>query len=113
MWLTGVRNKITIFKHSSQYSKMKITEETVKHIAKIARIGLSAKEVKKFQKDLTDILEAFKMLDQAPTAEPSFQPIPMENVQRQDIPEHCLPHEIAMKNTKHKEKGFFKGPKAT
>ena len=91
---------------------MKITEETVKHVAHLAKIELSAKEVKKFQKDLTDILAAFKTLDEAPTAEPSFQPLPMENVQRQDIPEHCLPHETALKNTKHKEKGFFKGPKA-
>ncbi|KHO48186.1 MAG: aspartyl-tRNA(Asn)/glutamyl-tRNA (Gln) amidotransferase subunit C [archaeon GW2011_AR5] len=90
----------------------KITEETVKHVAAVARINLTASEVKRFQKELTEILAAFKTLDEAPAAEPSFQPIPMENVMREDIIEEPLPREVAMKNTKHKEKGFFKGPKA-
>lgn len=90
----------------------KMTEETVEHVAAIARLKLTASEVKKFQKDLTEILAAFKTLDEAPAAEPSFQPIAMENVMREDIIEESLPREIAMKNTKHKEKGFFKGPKA-
>jgi len=90
----------------------KITEETVKHVAAVARINLTASEVKRFQKELTEILAAFKTLDEAPAAEPSFQPIPMENVMREDIIDEPLPREVAMKNTKHKEKGFFKGPKA-
>ena len=90
----------------------KITEETVKHVAAVARINLTASEVKRFQKELTEILAAFKTLDEAPAAEPSFQPIPMENIMREDIIEEPLPREGAMKNTKHKEKGFFKGPKA-
>ena len=90
----------------------KITEETVKHVAAVARINLTASEVKRFQKELTEILAAFKTLDEAPAADPSFQPIPMENVMREDIIEEPLPREVAMKNTKHKEKGFFKGPKA-
>ena len=91
----------------------KITEETVKHVAQLARLELTASEVKKFQKDLTDILDAFKTLDEAPAADPSFQPLPMENVLREDIAEKCLTNQDALKNTKHKEKGFFKGPKAT
>lgn len=91
----------------------KITEETVRHVAELARLKLTASELKKMQKDLTEILTAFKTLDEAPSAEASFQPLPMENVYREDIEEKCLPHEIALKNTKHKEKGFFKGPKAT
>jgi len=90
----------------------KITEETMKHVAAVARINLTASECRRFQKDLTEILAAFRTLDEAPTAEPSFQPIPMENVMREDIVEEPLPREVAMKNTKHKEKGFFKGPRA-
>lgn len=90
----------------------KITEETVEHVAAIARIKLTPSELKRMQKDLTEILAAFKTLDEAPSAEPSFQPVPMENVMREDIIEEPLPRDIALKNTKHKEKGFFKGPKA-
>ena len=63
---------------------MKITEETVERVAKLARIELTAREVKKFEKDLNDILAAFKTLDEAPTAEPSFQPIKLGNVMRDD-----------------------------
>lgn len=92
---------------------MKITEETVEHVAKLARLKLTASETKKFQKDLTEILAAFKTLDEAPNAEPSFQPMPMENVMREDIAENCLTNQEALRNTKHKERGFFKGPKAT
>ena len=91
---------------------MKITEETVKHVAAVARLNLTASECRRFQKDLTEILAAFRTLDEAPTAEPSFQPIPMENIMREDIIEEPLPRDVAMKNTKHREKGFFKGPKA-
>ena len=91
---------------------MKITEETVKHIAHLARLHLTSDEIKKFQKELTEVLNAFKTLDEAPQAEASFQPLPMENIMRPDKAEDCLPHEVALRNTKHKEKGFFKGPKA-
>lgn len=91
----------------------KINEETVKHVADLARLKLTASDLKKMQKDLNDILAAFKTLDEAPVAEPSFQPIPMENVLREDAPEKCLSNEEALKNTKHKEKGFFKGPRAS
>ena len=92
---------------------MKITEETVDHVAALARLQLSQKEIRKFQKDLNDILAAFKTLDEAPAAEPSFQPIPMENIVRDDVQEECLSNQTALRNTKHKEKGFFKGPRAT
>ena len=91
---------------------MKITEETVERVAKIARIELSEREKKQLEKDLNDILAAFKVLDDAPTAEPSFQPIKLGNVMREDEVEKCLTNEEALRNTKHKEKGFFKGPKA-
>ena len=90
----------------------KISEETVEHVAKIARLSLTKREVTKFQKDLNDIVNAFKVLDEAPSAEPSFQPVRIENVMRDDKIEECLPQEISLRNTKHKEKGFFKGPKA-
>ncbi len=90
----------------------KVTEDTVMHVAKLARLNLTASEARKFQKDLNEILAAFRTLDEAPTAEPSFQPLQMENVMRADEPERCLTNQEALRNTKHKEKGFFKGPKA-
>ena len=93
--------------------KQKISGDVIEHVARIARLDLTIKEKKKFQRDLNDILDAFKDLDKAnPKCEPSFQPMEIKDVFRNDEIGKCLTHEKALQNTKHKEKGFFKGPKA-
>jgi len=43
-----------------------ISKEEVQHIAKLARLELTAKEVEKMQKDLSEILDYFKLLKKAP-----------------------------------------------
>ncbi|MFH0832373.1 MAG: Asp-tRNA(Asn)/Glu-tRNA(Gln) amidotransferase subunit GatC [Candidatus Aenigmatarchaeota archaeon] len=95
--------------------KEHISVDAVRHVAKLARLELSEAEVKKFSKDLNDILVAFKDLDAvkiSKSVQPSFQPLPIKDVLREDKVDECLTHEKAMANTKHKEKGFFKGPRA-
>ena len=91
----------------------RINPSIVKHVAHLARLDLTDKELKKFKKDLNDILVAFKDLDKAkPKCEPSFQPFTISDVFREDESEPCLTQEKALANAKQKEKGFFKGPKA-
>ena len=90
---------------------MKIDEKTVRHVANLARLNLSDAEVKTFQKDMSNVLESFNVLAGV-EAEPSFQPMHMGNVFREDVVEKSLSQGEALLNTKHKEKGFFKGPKA-
>ncbi|MFH0836598.1 MAG: Asp-tRNA(Asn)/Glu-tRNA(Gln) amidotransferase subunit GatC [Candidatus Aenigmatarchaeota archaeon] len=92
--------------------KPKITPADVKHVAEISRLSLSSKELKAMQKDLTDILSMFKDLDKLSVGKtkPSFQPIPIKDVFREDIVKESLSQEKALANTKHKENGFFKGP---
>jgi len=53
-----------------------IKKEEVKHIAKLARLGISEKEAEKFQKELSSILEYFNSLKEvdASKAEPTFHP---------------------------------------
>ncbi len=93
-------------------SKTRIDAETVKHVAKIARLELTDSEIKKFSHDLNDILAAFSVLDKAKTIDkPSFQPLEIKDVLREDAEEKCLTQEEALANTKHKENGFFKGPR--
>ena len=90
----------------------KISEDTVRHAAAIARLSLTEKEAKKFTDDMKSILSAFSELDKIKTKEsPSFQPIEIKDVMRADEKAECLSHEEAMKNAKHIEKGFFRGPK--
>jgi aspartyl-tRNA(Asn)/glutamyl-tRNA(Gln) amidotransferase subunit C len=92
---------------------MKVTPDIVRKVAKIAHLDLTEGEVKKFSKDLNDILSAFKDLDKAKAnVEPSFQPLEIKDVVRDDKPEDVFSQETALANTKHKEKGFFKGPRA-
>ncbi len=90
-----------------------ITPDIVKRVSRIAKLNLTESEIKKYQKDLENILDAFRVLDKAPVSnvEPSFQPMEIRDVTREDIPEACLSNEKALENTKHKEKGFFKGPR--
>ena len=46
-----------------------ISKEEVEHIAKLARLELTGKEVEKMQKDLSAILDYFDLLKKAPKLE--------------------------------------------
>jgi aspartyl-tRNA(Asn)/glutamyl-tRNA(Gln) amidotransferase subunit C len=65
---------------------MKLTREQVLHVAKLARLGLSEKEVEKFQKELSGILDYVEMLNEVQTdgVEPMSQVTGLENVTRDD-----------------------------
>lgn len=63
-----------------------ITKKQVKHIAKLARLGLSDKEIGKFQTDLSEILDYVEQLKEVDVSnvEPTSHPHLLENVFRQD-----------------------------
>ena len=82
------------------------------HVARIARLNLTKKEAKRYQKDMNEILAAFRTIKTVNAAKPSFQPLDVKDVFRKDEVEKCLPREEALRNTNHKENGFFKGPRA-
>ena len=82
-------------------------------VARMARIELAESELRQMEKDLHSIIEAFGELDKVKTdCEPSFQPIPLKNVMREDEVESSISQEEALSQSEHKEKGFFKGPRA-
>ncbi|MCR4368541.1 MAG: Asp-tRNA(Asn)/Glu-tRNA(Gln) amidotransferase subunit GatC [archaeon] len=90
-----------------------IDGELVQTVAQNARLRLSSAEAKKFASELAEVLDFFSKLDSLDVGkeEPSFQPIPCENVFREDKAGQCLSQEDALSNTRHKKNGFFKGPK--
>lgn len=91
---------------------MEIDEETVKHVAKLARIKLDEKEIEQFKKDLSSILELFSKIDELGTEDEFVvQPVESNNILREDKIEESLQKEEIFKNTQHEEEGFFKGPK--
>ena len=91
-----------------------LNKELAVKLSKLARLKLFEDEINEFLPQLGDILKVFSELDEVEVKgiEPSFQPIELKNVFREDVVEPSLKREEALSNTKHKEKGFFKGPKA-
>ena len=87
--------------------------DSIRRAATNARITLTDEEVEKFAVQAEDILKAFAGLKSLDTRgeEPSVQPIPCENMLREDLPRECLTQDEALANTPHKKDGYFKGPK--
>ena len=93
---------------------MELDEKTVKKVAEVARLNLTQEELNQYSKDLTNILEAFKELGKVKTdgVHPTFQPVEVKDVFRDDVVEPSLSQEQALSNIKkNKEDGCFKAPK--
>jgi len=93
---------------------MEVNKELLEHVAKLARLKLTEKEIKEFIPELNDILRVFSELDKVDTnnVEPSFQPIELKNRTRHDKVEDSLTQELALSNSSNKKDGYFKGPRA-
>lgn len=94
--------------------KEDFSEETLEHISKLALLDLSEEEKKKLAKELGDILNYFKKLNDLDTTEvkPMTHPIEgLKNVFREDIPWKSLSQEEALKNAQHTKEGYFKTSK--
>ena len=63
-----------------------ISKEEVKHIAKLARLGLSEKELEKYRKELSSILDYIEKLKEVDVSgtEPTSHPLKVENITRKD-----------------------------
>ena len=93
---------------------MKVDKFLIEHIAELARLKLNEKEVRRFLPQLKEILEYFSKLDRVDTSKtkPSFQPVELKNMMREDKIKECLGQEKALANAKEKKDGYFKGPMA-
>ena len=63
-----------------------LTKKQVLHVAELAKLHLTKKEVVKFQKELFDILEYIKILNELDTSnvKPTSQVTGLENIFRED-----------------------------
>jgi aspartyl-tRNA(Asn)/glutamyl-tRNA(Gln) amidotransferase subunit C len=88
----------------------KIDKKLIERIEHVARIKLTDREKEMYAKQLSDVLAAFKQIDGIETSDsPAFHPITVENVWRED---KANPTEWdPLGNSKHKEQGYFKGPR--
>ncbi len=92
---------------------MGIDKELIKHVAEVARLDLTEKEIEEFLPQLKEILAAFSQIQEIDTenTKPSFHPVVLKDSMREDIPKASLSNEDTLKNTQHKKDGYFKGPK--
>ncbi len=63
-----------------------INKQEVTHIASLARIGMSQKELKKIQKDMSSILNYFDLLKKVNVSQvnPTSHSVLVENIMRED-----------------------------
>ena len=89
---------------------MKLSHEQVKHVARLARLGLSEAEVEKFSLQLSDILENFEILKQVDTTKvpPATQSNPQQNIFREDKVVKSYPQSKVLSNAPRQQDNCFK-----
>jgi len=82
----------------------------VKHVAKLANIPLKNDEVKKYENQLSQILEYIEKLTKVNTdnIKETSQTTGLENVTRDDVASPSLKQDEALSNTKSKHNSLFK-----
>ncbi len=92
-------------------SKVVITTDEVKKIAKLANLTLRDNETEKFATQFTDTITVVKQLEEVDTAgvNPTYQVNNLQNITREDVVDttRILPQEIAIREAKNTYNGFI------
>jgi aspartyl-tRNA(Asn)/glutamyl-tRNA(Gln) amidotransferase subunit C len=88
-----------------------IDRELLAHLSRVSRLELTEEEQERFTEQLKVILEAFREIDGVDTegVEPSFQPLEVKNVWREDVATDWDWSPLA--NSRHRKKSHIKGPR--
>ncbi|MDN4595096.1 Asp-tRNA(Asn)/Glu-tRNA(Gln) amidotransferase subunit GatC [Polycladomyces subterraneus] len=91
---------------------MAISKEQVQHVAQLARLALTEKEVEQFTTQLNDILHFAEKLNELNTenVEPTSHVLPLANVLREDEVRPSIPRDKALANAPEKRDGMFRVP---
>ena len=89
-----------------------IDRETVKHVARLARLGMTEEEVDVFASQLSVILENIAKLQEVDVSgvSPTAHASRLNNVMRQDIPQPSFPPEVLLANAPEQEDNCLKVP---
>jgi aspartyl-tRNA(Asn)/glutamyl-tRNA(Gln) amidotransferase subunit C len=87
-----------------------LSSRDVEHVARLARLGITAEEVDRYRDQLRKILHHIEALNRADTSKVPATAHPLEerNVMRDDIRQPSLPAEEALKNAPSREGPYFK-----
>ncbi len=89
---------------------LSLTPEEVKHIARLARVGLSDDEGSRLQSQLSQILDYFQRLQEVDTENvpPTAHTLVMHNVMRDDEPHPSIDKEEVLANAPQREGDHFR-----
>jgi len=89
---------------------MRLSYEQVRHIAWLARLGLSDEEVEKFSLQLSNILENVEILQEVDTTNvpPATHTIPLQNVLRKDDVAESYSQSDVLSNAPNQAEKCFK-----
>ena len=92
---------------------MKITDETVEHIANLARLEFEGDEKIRIKEDLENIITFMEKLQEVDTENvtPLVFMTNEKNRLRDDVAEVTVSHEEALKNAPKKDSDYFRIPK--
>lgn len=94
-------------------TESRITTEVVEHVARLARLELSAPEKERMRRELDSILAYIDKLRALDTreVEPTSHAVPLTNVMREDEPRPSFPQEDMLANAPDRSGEFFRVPK--
>jgi aspartyl-tRNA(Asn)/glutamyl-tRNA(Gln) amidotransferase subunit C len=86
-----------------------LSRDQVRHVARLARLGLREGEEDFYAEQLSRILEHIDRLGQVDTESipPTAQVVEIRNVMRDDEARPCLPQAAAIANAPESRDGFF------
>jgi aspartyl-tRNA(Asn)/glutamyl-tRNA(Gln) amidotransferase subunit C len=90
-----------------------ISDETIKHVARLARIELPQERIPALARELAKILSYFDKLNELDTTdvEPLSRAVELDSVMAADEPGRCLTTEEALAAAPDRDGSFFRVPK--
>ena len=88
------------------------SQDTVAHLASLARIDLTQEEIHDFANELNVITEAIEQVSQVAGRDVvrTSHPVPLTNVWRPDVPQTPLSQQEALSGAPEAEDGMFVAP---
>ena len=88
---------------------MALTREQVEHVADLAKLGLTEKEIELYREQLSAILEYAAILKRLDTdaIPPTATVLPLRSVMRADEPAPSLPQADTLANAPSATEGYF------
>lgn len=89
---------------------MRLTSEEVRHIALLARVGMTDEDIEKMRDEMSHILENFDILSQVDTegVEPTGHSVDISSVMREDRSRPSLDREDVMANAPNREGDYIR-----